>query len=60
MESRFTATLERIEHAQMAVQKKVDLMHSERMEAEEERLQSRVQNLVCDNLKLQVYMARMH
>ena len=54
VESRFSATLERIEHAQMAVQKKEELIHLERKEAEKEKLQNQVQSLVHDNLKLKV------
>ena len=54
VESRFSAALERIEHAQMAVQKKEELVHMERKEVEKERLQNQVQSLVRDNLKLQV------
>ena len=56
MESRFSAALERMEHAQMAVQKKEELVHMERKEVEKERLQNQVQSLVHDNLKLQVQM----
>ena len=56
VESRFSAALERIEHVQMAVQKKEELMHMERKEVEKERLQNQVQSLVHDNLKLQVQM----
>ena len=55
VESRFIATLERIEHAQMAVQKKEELVHVERKEAEKEKLQNQVQSLVHDNLKLKVH-----
>ena len=54
VESRFSAAVERIEHAQMAVQRKEELMHMERKEVEKEKLQSQVQSLVHDNLKLQV------
>ena len=54
VESRFSAALERMEHAQMAVQKKEELVHMERKEVEKERLQNQVQSLVRDNLKLQV------
>ena len=38
----------------MAVQRKEELMHMERKEVEKEKLQSQVQSLVHDNLKLQV------
>ena len=38
----------------MAVQKKEELMHMERKEVEKEKLQSQVQSLVHDNLKLKV------
>ena len=38
VESRFIATLERIEHAQMAVQKKEELAHVERKQAEKKKL----------------------
>ena len=54
MESRFSAAVERIEHAQTAVQKKEELMRMERKEVEKEKLQNQVQSLVHDNLKLQV------
>ena len=54
VESRFSAALERMEHAQMAVQKKEELVHMERKEVEKEKLQNQVQGLVRDNLKLQV------
>ena len=54
MEARFSAAVERLEHAQIAVQKKEELVHMERKEAEKERLQDQVQSLVRDNLKLQV------
>ena len=54
MESHFSAAVERIEHAQMAVQRKEELMHMERKEVEKEKLQSQVQSLVHDNLKLKV------
>ena len=56
VETRFSAALERMEHAQMAVQKKEELVHMERKEVEKERLQNQVQSLVHDNLKLQVQM----
>ena len=54
VESRFSAAVERIEHAQMAVQMKENLIHMERKEVEKEKLQSQVQSLVRDNSKLQV------
>ena len=54
MEALFSAAVERLEHAQIAVQKKEELVHMERKEAEKERLQDQVQSLVRDNLKLQV------
>ena len=54
MEARFSAAVERLEHAQIAVQKKEELVHMERKEVEKERLQDQVQSLVRDNLKLQV------
>ena len=55
VESHISATLERIEHAQMAVQKKEELVRVERNEAEKEKLQNQVQSLVHDNLKLKVH-----
>ena len=54
VESRFSAAVERLEHAQMAVQRKEELLHMERKEVEKERLQNQVQSLVHDNLKLKV------
>ena len=54
VESRFSAAVERLEHAQMAVQRKEELMYMERKEVEKEKLQSQVQSLVHDNLKLKV------
>ena len=54
MEARFSAAVERLEHTQIAVQKKEELVHMERKEVEKERLQDQVQSLVRDNLKLQV------
>ena len=54
VESRFSAAVERLEHAQMAVQKKEELMHMERKEVEKEKLQNQVLSLVHDNLKLKV------
>ena len=48
VESRFIATLERIEHAQIVIQKKEELIHMERREAEKEILQNQVQSLLHD------------
>ena len=59
VESRFIATLERIEHAQIVIQKKEELTHMERREAEKKILQNQVQSLLHDSLKLKLHKSCM-